>query len=86
MIVVKRTDVCGFRHWICGEHLILLVNDVFKPGFGDTLIRFEVFSTFDRWNLHFGGFRCFPSCQHRVFACFHPNLLRRFGIRLVLSF
>ena len=59
MIVVKRTDVCGFRHWICGEHLILLVNDVFKPGFGDTLIRFEVFSTFDRWNLHFGGLDVF---------------------------
>ena len=48
MIVVKRTEFCGFGFQLCGEQLNFLVNDVFKPVFCDSLIRFGVFSTFDR--------------------------------------
>ena len=48
VIVVKRTEFCGFWFQLCGEQLNFLVNDVFKPVFCDSLIRFGVFSTFDR--------------------------------------
>ena len=70
MVVVKRTEFCGFCFQLCGEHLNFLVNDVFKHVFGDTLILFEASEWFWR-------------CQQRVFACFHPNLFHRFGVRLV---
>ena len=42
-----------FCFQLCGAQLIFLVNDVFKPVFGDSLIRFGVLDVFQDVNNEF---------------------------------